>query len=105
MRFLVTVLIVAAICIAPDLAVIIPAHVDLAHASIAAAVVPAVTNPYQVMSLAEWAKLNGFHISTAKRLIAAGDGPRIIQLSEHRVGVRHIDNQKWQEQRLRKKAS
>jgi predicted DNA-binding transcriptional regulator AlpA len=59
----------------------------------------------KVLTLKEWATLNGFSFMTAKRLIAEGDGPRIIQLSPRRVGVRVIDNARWQEARLRKAAS
>lgn len=55
----------------------------------------------KVLTLKEWAALNGFSLMTGKRLIAGGEGPRIIQLSPRRVGVRVIDNRVWQEERLR----
>jgi len=55
----------------------------------------------KVLTLREWAKLNGISFQTAKRLFAAGDGPVTVQLSPRRVGVRMIDNWRWQEQRLR----
>jgi predicted DNA-binding transcriptional regulator AlpA len=55
----------------------------------------------RVLSLKEWAKLNGFSLMTGKRLIAAGEGPTVIQLSPRRVGVRMVDNARWQAARLR----
>ena len=55
----------------------------------------------RVLTLREWAALNGFSFMTGKRLIARGDGPVTIQLSPRRVGVRVIDNARWQAARLR----
>ena len=55
----------------------------------------------KVLTLREWAKLNGFSFMTAKRLFKRGEGPTTIQLSPRRVGVRVIDNRIWQEKRLR----
>jgi predicted DNA-binding transcriptional regulator AlpA len=55
----------------------------------------------RVLSLRQWAALNGFSFMTAKRLIADGQGPQIIQVSRRRVGVRVIDNARWQAARLR----
>jgi hypothetical protein len=34
-------------------------------------------------------------------MFAEGRGPKTIQLSHRRVGVRVIDNRLWQEERLR----
>ena len=55
----------------------------------------------RVLTLREWAKLNTLSFGTAKRLISDGLGPRLVQLSARRLGVRVIDNRLWQEQRLR----
>jgi predicted DNA-binding transcriptional regulator AlpA len=55
----------------------------------------------RVLSLKEWAKLNGFSWMTGKRLIAAGEGPTVLQLSPRRIGIRMIDNARWQATRLR----
>lgn len=41
----------------------------------------------RVMSFDDWCKLNGFSRSTGQRLIASGNGPQFIQLSEKRKGV------------------
>jgi hypothetical protein len=56
----------------------------------------------RVMSLAEWCALNGFSIATGKRLILSGQGPKVIQLSKKRIGIRVCDNRAWQESRVRK---
>lgn len=55
----------------------------------------------RVLSLREWAQLNAISFGTAKRLFLQGKGPRTIQLSAKRVGVRMIDNFEWQQARLR----
>jgi predicted DNA-binding transcriptional regulator AlpA len=55
----------------------------------------------KVLTLRECAQLNGISWMTLKRLIKAGDGPVIIQLSPKRIGIRVIDNAKWQAARLR----
>jgi hypothetical protein len=44
----------------------------------------------RVLTLKQWAALNGFSFMTAKRLIAAGQGPQIIQLSPRRVEACHM---------------
>jgi len=41
----------------------------------------------QVLRLREWAELAGVSMRTARRLLASGTGPRIVQLSSKRVGV------------------
>jgi predicted DNA-binding transcriptional regulator AlpA len=55
----------------------------------------------RVLSLREAAALNGISWMTLKRLIARGDGPRILQISPKRIGIRVIDNARWQAARLR----
>jgi predicted DNA-binding transcriptional regulator AlpA len=54
----------------------------------------------RVLSFLEWCELNGFSRSTGQRVIAAGKGPRFIQLSEKRKGVTVGENRRWQESRL-----
>jgi hypothetical protein len=53
----------------------------------------------QVLTLAEWAALNGFGIKSARRLIKAGEGPTLTRLTSKRYGVTLGNNKKWQEQR------
>jgi len=55
----------------------------------------------RVLTLKECAAMNNLSLLTLKRRIKAGDGPQIIQLSPRRIGVRVIDNARWQAARLR----
>jgi predicted DNA-binding transcriptional regulator AlpA len=55
----------------------------------------------RVLTLAQWAALNSISRTTAKRLVAAGRGPKVVQLSERRIGIREIDNAAWQAARVR----
>jgi hypothetical protein len=55
----------------------------------------------QVLSFHQWCALNGFSPRTGRRLLASGNGPTVIQLSEHRIGVRVADNRRWQQSRVR----
>jgi len=55
----------------------------------------------RVMTIPEWAKLNSFSTCTGRRIIAAGKGPKVIELSARRLGVRVADNRAWQATRTR----
>jgi predicted DNA-binding transcriptional regulator AlpA len=54
----------------------------------------------RVLSFDDWCKLNGFSRSTGQRIIAAGNGPQFIKLSERRKGVTVAENRRWQASRL-----
>ena len=54
----------------------------------------------RVMSFDEWCKLNCFSRSTGQRIVAAGNGPTFIKLSERRKGVTVAENRRWQASRL-----
>jgi hypothetical protein len=54
----------------------------------------------RVMSFDDWCKLNRFSRSTGQRIVAAGNGPRFIQLSERRKGVTVGENRRWQQSRV-----
>jgi predicted DNA-binding transcriptional regulator AlpA len=54
----------------------------------------------RVLTFMEWCELNGLSRSTGQRIIAAGKGPRFIQLSEKRIGVTIGENRRWQASRL-----
>jgi hypothetical protein len=54
----------------------------------------------RVMSFDEWCKLNRFSRSTGQRIVAAGNGPKFLQLSERRKGVTVAENRRWQASRL-----
>jgi len=57
-------------------------------------------NDDRVMSFDAWCLLNGFSRGTGQRLRRQGKGPRFIQLSPRRIGVRVRDNREWQESRM-----
>jgi predicted DNA-binding transcriptional regulator AlpA len=54
----------------------------------------------RVLTLAQWADLNSISYAHAKRLIASGQGPKLIRLSERRIGVREDHNEQWQNSRI-----
>lgn len=54
----------------------------------------------RVMSFDDWCNLNGFSRSTGQRIVASGNGPRFIQLSEKRKGVTIGENRRWQQSRV-----
>ena len=54
----------------------------------------------RVLSFDDWCRLNKFSRSTGQRIVAAGQGPRFIQLSARRKGVTVGENRRWQESRL-----
>ena len=49
----------------------------------------------QVLRLRDWAELAGVSMRTARRLLASGNGPRIVQLSSKRVGVTVAAHRRW----------
>jgi predicted DNA-binding transcriptional regulator AlpA len=56
----------------------------------------------RVLSLPQWAKLAGLSERTGRDIIARGDGPKIVQLSENRIGIRVCDHREWLTTRTRK---
>jgi predicted DNA-binding transcriptional regulator AlpA len=55
----------------------------------------------RVLSFRQWCSVNGFSIATGRRLIKAGDGPAIVQLSPRRIGIKESVNAAWQAARVR----
>jgi predicted DNA-binding transcriptional regulator AlpA len=49
----------------------------------------------RVLSFPQWAKLAGLSERTGRDIIARGDGPKIVQLSENRIGIRVCDHREW----------
>jgi predicted DNA-binding transcriptional regulator AlpA len=51
----------------------------------------------RVLTIRQWAALNGFSLATARRILK-GDGPKppVLQLSSRRLGIRESDNAVWQ---------
>ena len=48
-----------------------------------------------VMSVQEWARRAGFAYPTARRVIAAGEGPVVIRLYPDRVGITFGAHRAW----------
>jgi predicted DNA-binding transcriptional regulator AlpA len=55
----------------------------------------------RVMTFPQWCHLNGFSRWTGERLIKAGQGPKIVQLSDRRIGITVAANREWQQARER----
>ena len=48
-----------------------------------------------VLPIRAWATLASIGYSTAKKLLAAGRGPKVTYLTSKRVGIRMSEHQKW----------
>jgi hypothetical protein len=55
-----------------------------------------------VLTFKEWCGLNGVGERTGRRILASGNGPTIIRLTDKRIGVTRRNNRIWQAQRARK---
>jgi predicted DNA-binding transcriptional regulator AlpA len=51
----------------------------------------------RVLTIPQWCALNQISKSTGDRILKSGKGPKVVQLSTRRRGIRVIDNRKWQE--------
>ena len=56
----------------------------------------------RVLTMSEWAEAASISPRTARELIATGQGPRVVQLSENRLGIRVCDHREWLAERTRK---
>ncbi len=56
-------------------------------------------NDHRVLTFRQWCSLNGFSEATGRRIIAAGTGPVVIQLSARRIGITIRHNRLWQASR------
>jgi predicted DNA-binding transcriptional regulator AlpA len=59
----------------------------------------------RVLSFPQWAKLANVSERTGRDIIARGDGPKIVQLSENRIGIRVCDHREWLTARTRQTAN
>jgi predicted DNA-binding transcriptional regulator AlpA len=59
----------------------------------------------RVMSVQAWAQRVGISYPTAKRLIAAGEGPAITRLSPNRIGVTFGAHRAWLKDRTQQTAA
>jgi predicted DNA-binding transcriptional regulator AlpA len=55
----------------------------------------------QVLTIREFAALNGVGLRTAIRIIEAADGPATVRLSARRIGVTVKSVREWQARRAR----
>jgi hypothetical protein len=59
----------------------------------------------RVFTMAEWAVAASISPRTARELIASGRGPRVVELSQGRIGIRVCDHREWLAARTRKSAT
>ena len=59
----------------------------------------------RVMTFDQWCEINSFSRKTGQRIVAAGKGPKFIQLSERRKGVTVAENRRWQASRMTETAA
>lgn len=52
-----------------------------------------------VVSIRAWAAMCGVSYVTARRTIAAGEGPRVTKLSARRLGIRLRHHREWLDSR------
>jgi hypothetical protein len=55
----------------------------------------------RVLGFREWCQLNNLSEITGRRLLKAGRGPIITQLSPRRIGITIANNRTWQDARAR----
>jgi hypothetical protein len=63
-----------------------------------------ITHDDQVLTFQEWCALNRISARTGARILDPKSDkpkPKVLQLSEHRIGIRVRDNHLWQETRGR----
>jgi predicted DNA-binding transcriptional regulator AlpA len=56
----------------------------------------------RVLSFPQWAKLAGLSERTGREIIERGDGPKVVQLSPNRIGIRVCDHREWLATKIRK---
>jgi hypothetical protein len=58
---------------------------------------------HQVLTVAEWCRLNHIGLRTGRRILAGqfGQPPTIVQLSPKRIGITYGANARWQASRER----
>jgi hypothetical protein len=59
------------------------------------------SHPDQVLTFVEWCSLNRLSERTGRRIMAKGEGPTVLKLSAHRVGITIGANKLWEASRER----
>jgi predicted DNA-binding transcriptional regulator AlpA len=62
---------------------------------------PQLPSPNRVFKIKHWAALCGLSLNQAKKIIREGKGPRVVQLSERRIGISERDHEAWIASRTR----
>ena len=62
-----------------------------------------VSSPDRVLTLRQWAELNSLGYRTAQRIIASGNGPKVVQLGDRRIGITEAHNREWLASRVRER--
>jgi hypothetical protein len=55
----------------------------------------------RVLTFRQWCDVNGFSERTGRRILAAGGGPIVTDLSARRIGITIANNRAWQASRAR----
>jgi hypothetical protein len=55
----------------------------------------------RVMTIPQWCTVCGFSLDTGRRLLKAGKGPIVTQISDRRIGITVGNNRRWQRARER----
>jgi predicted DNA-binding transcriptional regulator AlpA len=55
----------------------------------------------KVLTFRQWCAVNNFSLATGRRLMKAGEGPPVVQLSPRRIGIKESANAAWQASRAR----
>jgi hypothetical protein len=63
---------------------------------------PSALHDDQILSFAEWCRLNGISTRNGRRLLKGPDALEIVRLSPRRIGITIAANRRWQDQRTRK---
>ena len=56
---------------------------------------------HRVLTFAQWCALNGISPATGRRILKAGRGPTVTELSDRRIGITVAANATWQASRAR----
>jgi hypothetical protein len=60
------------------------------------------TDQDRVLTMAQWAEAASISPRTARELVATGKGPKVVELSANRMGVRVCDHRQWLAERTRR---
>src|SRR5262245_821033 len=55
----------------------------------------------QVMRFREWCRLNQFSPRTGRRILASGEGPAVVQLTDKIIGITVAADRAWKASRVR----